>query len=471
MRISSRSPKQTFRLWKGFAVLLVLPAFLLAGGLQTEQNAVSADEAKTEAPAAESTEPVQSAPDLAKKDEDPLFYVAEPHPIDPVKLEDLDAAVLRGVQFILKNQNKDGSWGLPRNTKRLNIYAPGTAHAGYRAGTTALVLESLLMVERFLQEDPQTSPELKALLPEISAAADRCEEWMFTRMLELKRSSPDVLYNNWGHAYGMSTYRLMFERKFPKKPLSEEELAKRQEKIREAVRYQLHMLVTCECMTGGWCYYDGIHDGEFSSKRPNNSTIGFVTGTVLVGMADGQTCGVEMPKDVIERAKDSLVRQRLPNGSFAYGEYLVREPHSINQPPASLGRSQVCHLALGLWGDTKYATQEMYEAWLTRMASRIGWLDIGRKRPVPHEAWFGVAGYFYYYAHYYAARVLEQLEKPESQTKFANHLTAILLELQEKNGTWWDYPLYDYHLYYGTGMAVASLMRYREYLPADKKAE
>ncbi|MBP3695164.1 MAG: hypothetical protein J6J31_12120 [Thermoguttaceae bacterium] len=113
----------------------------------------------------------------------------------------------------------------------------------------------------------------------------------------------------------------------------------------------------------------------------------------------------------------------------------------------------------------------MYEDWLTRMVSRVGWLDIGRKRPVPHEAWFGVAGYFYYYAHYYAARVLEQLEKPESQTKFANHLTAILLELQEKNGTWWDYPLYDYHLYYGTGMAVASLMRYREYLPAEKKAE
>ena len=186
-----------------------------------------------------------------------------------------------------------------------------------------------------------------------------------------------------------------------------------------------------------------------------------MTGTVLVSLADARECGVEIPEKIVKRGIASLIRQRRPNGSFAYGEYTANRARAINHSAASLGRSQVCHLAMGLWGDTQYATQQEYKDWLNRLVARIGWLDIGRKRPVPHESWFHVAGYFYYYAHYYAARVIDELDDPEAQKVFANHLTAILLELQESDGSWWDYPLYDYHPYYGTGMAICTLVRCR----------
>lgn len=385
--------------------------------------------------------------------------VPTPPEIDPVPVEKLDAAVLHGVQFLLKSQNRDGSWGLPIHTKRLNIYAPDVAHTAYRSGTTALALESLLRVERLLQESPKNRvlPELAALLPEISASIDRCEVWMFDFMPKLKRSAQDCLYNNWGHAYGMSTFRLMYERKFPQKPLKPTELAERQERIREAIRYQIKMLESDECAKGGWCYYDR----EYSAEHPTASTLCFVTGTVLVSLADARECGVEIPEKLIKRGIASIIRQRRPNGSFAYGEYTANRARAINHSAASLGRSQVCHLAMGLWGDTQYATQQEYKDWLNRLTARIGWLDIGRKRPVPHESWFQVAGYFYYYAHYYAARVIDELDDPEAQKVFANHLTAILLELQETDGSWWDYPLYDYHPYYGTGMAISTLIRCR----------
>ena len=36
----------------------------------------------------------------------------------------VEKSIERGVYFLLGNQNKDGSWGTPRNTKGLNIYAP-----------------------------------------------------------------------------------------------------------------------------------------------------------------------------------------------------------------------------------------------------------------------------------------------------------------------------------------------------------
>jgi hypothetical protein len=33
------------------------------------------------------------------------------------------------------------------------------------------------------------------------------------------------------------------------------------------------------------------------------------------------------------------------------------------------------------------------------------------------------------------------------------------MPLQEKDGSWWDYPLYDYHQTWGTAMAVSALVR------------
>ena len=43
----------------------------------------------------------------------------------PVPRVDLEKQIEKGVYFLLDRQHKDGSWGSPRNTKGLNIYAPG----------------------------------------------------------------------------------------------------------------------------------------------------------------------------------------------------------------------------------------------------------------------------------------------------------------------------------------------------------
>jgi hypothetical protein len=40
-------------------------------------------------------------------------------------------------------------------------------------------------------------------------------------------------------------------------------------------------------------------------------------------------------------------------------------------------------------------------------------------------------------------------------------LAHVLLRLQEKDGSWWDFPLYDYHQQYGTAFALMSLARCR----------
>ena len=46
--------------------------------------------------------------------------------------------------------------------------------------------------------------------------------------------------------------------------------------------------------------------------------------------------------------------------------------------------------------------------WLDRFIARNEWLGFARKRPIPHESYFMVAGYFFYYGHYYAEQCTEK---------------------------------------------------------------
>ena len=112
------------------------------------------------------------------------------------------------------------------------------------------------------------------------------------------------------------------------------------------------------------------------------------------------------------------------------------------------------------WGDA-LVTDEVLTTWLDRLVARNLWLDVARKRPIPHESWFQVAAYFFYYGHYYAALCVDQLQ-PEVRPPHQDHLATILFRLQEKDGSWWEFPFYDYHHQNGTALAIMTLTRCRK---------
>src|SRR5262249_7515994 len=137
---------------------------------------------------------------------------------------------------------------------------------------------------------------------------------------------------------------------------------------------------------------------------------------------------------------------RKPDGSYLY--FATNNGNAappalmleINQLPGSLGRVQACNLALRLWGD-EYITDDVLKTWLDHLIARNGWLDLGRKKPIPHESFAKVAGYFYYYGHYYAGLCLGQLPARE-RSFYQDHLAHIIMERQEADGSWFDFPLY-----------------------------
>jgi hypothetical protein len=356
-----------------------------------------------------------------------------PKPVPPPAPESIRDAIHRGVAFLLKDQNADGSWGSPHRTKDLNIYAPVPgAHHAFRAAVTALCVSALI--------------EAGGDAAEVQKAIERGESWLMQELPRVRRGSADTLYNIWAHAYGIQALVRMHGR-LPKDTV-------RQHKIEDLIRGQMDLLARYESVDGGWGYYDF----RVGAQRPATDSTSFQTATALIAFFEAKAIGVPPPERLVLRPVDSIHRQQKPDFSYLYGEYLKWKPmHPINRPGGSLGRSQACNLALRLWGDSRI-TDAVLTTWLDRLFVRNLWLDMGRKRPIPHESHFYVAGYFYYYGHYYAALCIEQL-KPADRPFYQDQLAHVLLPLQETNGSWWDFPLYNYHQQYGTAFALMTLKR------------
>jgi len=358
-----------------------------------------------------------------------------PNPVPTPEPESIDRAIERGVAFLVERQNEDGSWGSARNTKGLNIYAPVPgAHDAFRGAVTSLCISALIEI----------GPDDAA----VSQAIDRGEAWLFENLPSVRRATADTIYNNWAHAYSIQALVRMFHRH------ADDEALRR--RIRGLLEQQIDLLGRYECVDGGWCYYDF----KAHTKKPSGGSLSFVSATVLIALYEAKQIGVEVPERLIDRAMASIRRQRKPDFSYCYSDSLRYSPMaSVNRPGGSLGRSQACNLAMRLWGDSE-VTDDVLTTWLDRLFARNLWLDMGRKRPVPHESWFQVAGYFFYYGYYHAALCIEQLE-PSDRARHQDQLAHVLLRLQEKDGSWWDYPLYDYHQQYGTAFALMSLARCR----------
>jgi len=384
--------------------------------------------------------PFAAAASLAVTGSPASFADPATDPLEPTRAA-IESAIDRGVEFLLADQNKDGSWGSPRQTKGLNIYAPVPgAHHAFRTAVTAMAVTALV-------ESKRTGSDEK-----VREALERGEDHLLKELPMARRAVGDAIYNVWTHGYGLQALVRMHERATAAKD------TRRAERIRKVMDMQVDRLTRYESIDGGWGYYDF----RAQTKRPSSSSISFTTATILVAFheAENRVKDFDVPDALIERAVASINRQRKPDHSYMYGEYLKMRPmYGINRPGGSLGRSQACNIALRIWGDEKI-TDDVLVEWLDRLRDRNGWLSIGRKRPVPHESWFAVAGYFYYYGHYYAALCIEDLpEKKAAPQK--SMLAGILLELQEKDGSWWDYPFYSYHQPYGTAFALMSLARCR----------
>ena len=300
------------------------------------------------------------------------IQIAKIPDIPPAKSEQFDQAFRRGVDFLLKTQNRDGSWGDHRVIGTWNTWAH------------TYVLDAMSM-----------------------------------RAARLDRNSP------------------------------------RYRELKSCAGSQVKKLNELASAMGGWGYltYSGF------SKRPAAQPTSFLTGTVLISawMA-GKSFGLSLDNKIFSRALKFLKSQRTPAGTYVYSLGHAFYPgRPINRHTGSLARTPACDYAIRLWEPEDISLRQLVDG-LDRLWSRRGWLTMALHKPTPHESFAQNSGYFFYYGYYYSGMCLDMLA-PNQVKRHASLLADDILTRQGTDGSWWDYPLYNYHKFYGTGYALYALSR------------
>jgi hypothetical protein len=344
-----------------------------------------------------------------------------------VRARDITTAIHDGVEYLVRAQNRDGSWGSSGGSTGFDLYSPVPgAHQGYRTATTALGVLALM--------DANAAPE----------SVRRGVDWLVKTDPPL-RAQPDAIYNVWGHTYAVQALAAAYG-------AEPAELARA--RIRAAAERHLELLRRYETHMGGWNYYDF----DIGTRSPASWPTSFGTAAALVAFFDAERAGLDVPEDITRRAVAAVEGCRKPDGTYIYDLGFMYYPnHPANQAKGGLGRMQSGNLALFLWG-SKVLDKGRLARGIDQMAEEHRFLEIGRKRQYPHEAFYFNSGYYYYFGHYYAARAIELLD-PVDRPSRRSRLAEFILPHQEEDGSWWDYAMYSYHKPYGTAYAVMTLLR------------
>ncbi len=346
----------------------------------------------------------------------------------------IQAAIQKGVRFLVTTQNKNGSWGTPAPTFVCDVWSPiPSCFETYEVAVSAMAVSALL--------------EVGHGQPGVREAIRKGTDYLLARH-PARRVEPGHLYNNWAHCYALEAFARL---------LAREKDESRQAIYRRAAKVEIERLVRYEYVDGGWGYYD------FSTKtaRPGRGSTSFMSATALVALRMAADQGIEVPQRLVKRATAVVAGSRGVDDSFAYSYSSRLRPHNplrvgVSHKKGSLARTPACLLSLHQWG--KPVPQARFKRALDDLEKYGHFLLIARKYPFPHEAWYQNSGYFCFYGYYYAAMVAELLSNPD-RALASKQIAGRLLPLQEPNGCWWDYQLFGYHKTYGTAFVLMTLWR------------
>lgn len=319
--------------------------------------------------------------------------------------EDAREFLNKSLDYLVDSQNEDGSWSTHVNTHLFETGFAWQTFYAWQLGAHGLGTLGL-------RAAPST--------PKVDAALEKAIRWLCTTRMPVRGADWDV-DSTWGSLYGFTAcVECATDTRFA----SEEW----QTLLKKRGMEFFADLKQRQTPDGGWAYYD---NPPFT-KRPTWAT-SFCTALVLPALKQATELGWEIPAYVPEAALKVVKRCHLPNGAYAYDYRPTQRGwggESINQVKGSLGRIQVCNLALASW-DVEFVTLDKLREGLENFFEHHRFLDTARMRPIPHEGFYANAGYFYFFAHYYAAQVIELLPEEEREgwhSKLRFHVAKTMLK-------------------------------------------
>lgn len=297
----------------------------------------------------------------------------------------------------------------------------GRIPPGYRVGGTAIVCYTLLEAPDFNEERRD--------------AIDRGVDFMLRMihedpgMASKKQTNYDV--RGWGWAYAMKFFLRGLEKEF----FEGERLAR----VKTTIPHLIACLKEGQVPGGGWNY---------AGRRVSP----FMTGSTLIALFQAKEMGFEVDDAMVASALDALEKGRDENRAFAYSG-VVRsktepmEGASARSAVAELclyraGRSDVDSLRTAVKG---FFNEDNWEQLLVR-----------KSQQGTHVRPYGVAPYYFFYGHTYAALAAEHLPKKE-RAEYREMMRDLLWRTLEPHGGWND-RIFPRTESFSTAMSVLSLI-------------
>lgn len=347
---------------------------------------------------------------------------------------DVDGAVGRAVVRIVELQEslaapkKNGKAPAANEWPYQGVYreSEDVSPIGYRVGGTAICAWALC-------ESPQYAQSKDA-----QAAVERGVGFIL-ELLEHERMSEDFIggydVRGWGHTYALQLFlALRAKQALPKKHAAA---------VERAIPALVKLLEVTEIVdTGGWNY---SRRGGGKAQAPASP---FMTAPTLLALYQARAQGEKVDAKVVERALTALESCRNEQGVIPYTTAGGRD-----EWPGAIGRTPVTEVALLLAGRSdvarvRTALENFFEHW--------EWLEKRRKGTGTHVPPYGIAPYYFFYAHTYAALAIEALpesERPALRTR----LYERLFQVREPSGGWND-RVFERSENYGTAMALLAFL-------------
>lgn len=359
-----------------------------------------------------------------------------PPALQPVSAESRAAAITEGVKLLLAKQEADEASGAIALWPYEGVYrVRGEIPVGYRVGGTSIACLALLQAPGLADDADR------------QAAIGRSARFVVDA---IKHPLMDPGYDGgydvrgWGYTYGLKF--LLAYRTALKVP---EDLAVG---VEDAIQFYIHGIEQTEIpKAGGWNYARPAGREKVAPPSP------FMTGPTLEALYEAHAAGYDVDAKVVSRALDALDAARTPSGSYVYAGSAGRgEP-----TPGSVGRMLASETALYLAGRSD---QTRLRGAIDAFLVHWPWLDQRRQKNGTHEGPYGIAPYYYYYAHLAAARAIEMLPAME-RGEYRRRYAEVLFATREEDGSWND-RVFPRSSAFGTSMAMLSLMAPEAKAPA-----
>jgi hypothetical protein len=362
-----------------------------------------------------------------------LFLPAAPTHAQGAGADEARTSVKKAGEYLVKEQKPDGSWGTGAiDSVQFVGFSPETYYA-FKMAANGLGFMAVASLEE--------TPERRAVL-------DRSLEWLLATR-DPKRGNNWDIDCSWSALWGFNA--MVAAAKDPRYGAGKD-AAKWKPRIEARAQELYTLLEKNQEPLGGWGYYEG----PVMSHRPTWST-SFATGCVIPALVEAQKLGWPVDPKVTDRAVEYLRRCHLPTGAYTYD--LAAIPwvggESINDIKGSLGRIQVCNWARRRAGD-KRVTDDDIRKGLEAFFTEHRFLDAARMKPIPHEAYYYNAAYFYFFGHYHAALAINELPAEEREA-WHKKLRSELIKVQWADGSSIDFPNLSCMQVAGTSFSILAM--------------